>query len=635
VDTFMANTHLLRIARWVIDIAVLCAAFLAAYLFRFEFPLAPHHAVEATTMVGPAVIGSMVALALTGGHRHSWRYTSLRDVRDVMLATTATMAVLLALRFWPDTPDMLTIPVGVILAFWVTSTVGLCTARMLRRMQSERSEARRRRGRKTVTTPVLLIGAGRAGVMVAEELRKRPDLGLLARGFVDDDPTKVGRRIAGMDVKGTLADLPRLARDMGVKQVIITIASISRAGMQEVVQACDDADLEARIIPGLFELVGGQVDVTKIRPVSVEDLLGRDPVDLDQDSLHGLLSGKVVLITGAGGSIGAELARQAARFGPARLVLLERAEPALWRIDRDLTAAHPHLEIRASVGDVTDVARMTQVFERHRPSVVIHAAAHKHVPLMEQHPGEAVKNNVGGTKVVADLAAKYDVEHFVLVSTDKAVNPSSVMGATKRLTERYVQHLAARTGQNFVSVRFGNVLGSAGSVVPIFEEQVRNGGPVTVTHPDMVRYFMTIPEAAGLVLQAGALGQPGEILVLDMGDPVRIADLAHNVIRLSGLEPGVDIEVAYTGLRPGEKLFEELHLDDEHAQPTRHRKVWIGQTDDPTWDSVDSDIAQLLHLADHGLPMEVTDLLCRVVPEFGNGDAVHADRREPADASSD
>ena len=394
------------------------------------------------------------------------------------------------------------------------------------------------------------------------------------------------------------------------------MASVSRSQIRRIVELCREAQLETNIIPGLFEIVGGRVDIAEIRPVDVEDLLGRDPVQLDVSSLRELLTGRTVLITGAGGSIGSELARQAAKFAPGRLVLLERSEPALFAIHRELELAHPDLPVRAAIGDVCDRARVRLLFQKHRPDVVVHAAAHKHVPMMEEHPGEAVKNNIGGTRVVADAAAAADVRHFVLVSTDKAVNPTSVMGATKRLTERYVQHLAQKTGRRFVSVRFGNVLGSAGSVVPIFEEQVRQGGPVTVTHPEMVRYFMTIPEAAGLVLQSAAIGRAGEILVLDMGEPVRIAELAENVIRLSGFEPGRDIEIVYSGLRPGEKLFEELSQASENAEKTRHPKIWIGRNPTPAWEDVEGDVDRLLVLADAGDQVEVRRALHRLVEEY-------------------
>ena len=608
--------RLQRTARTLIEVTALAAAFVSAFAYRFEFPLPADRVDKLLVVVLPVVLIEMVALRLTGAHRHSWRYTSLDDVADVVLALTGATLVFVVVRLIPATPEVATLSLGVSMANWVTSIAAVVGVRLLRRLQSERLEAKRRDDGKVARRRVLLVGAGRAGVMVAKEIAQRPELGLVPVGFVDDDASKANRRISGLEVLGTTEDLTLLTQTTGATEAILTMASVARADIRRIVDACEAAGLDTKIIPGLFEIVGGQVNLSRIRPVSVEDLLGRDPVDLDPTSLHALLGGKAVMVTGAGGSIGSELARQAARFGPRAIVLVERAEPALWAIERELRQLYPALQVQACIADVLDEPRMRRLFDDLGPEVVVHAAAHKHVPMMEEHPGEAVKNNVGGTRVVVDLAAEHQVEHFVLVSTDKAVNPTSVMGATKRLTERYVQHVAAQTGLTMVAVRFGNVLGSTGSVVPIFQEQVRNGGPVTVTHPDMVRYFMTIPEASGLVLQAAALGRPGEILVLDMGEPVRIVELAENVIRLSGFEPGRDIGIEFTGLRPGEKLFEELSLTEEHATQTRHPKVWIGRTPEPAWGTAESDLAALMAVADTGSGDEVRARLRDVVPEF-------------------
>jgi FlaA1/EpsC-like NDP-sugar epimerase len=612
----LESNGVLKVARFAIEVAVLGISFVAAFAYRFDLPLPPVWSATMWRLLLPVVLVQLLLLRLSGCARHTWRYVSIRDIEDVATATTAAAALLLTLRFTPWMPDSLVVPISVILANWVVTTVGLSGARVLRRVQIERFEARNVVSGSNGRTRVLLIGAGRAGVMVATELDRRRDVGMVAVGFVDDDPAKIGRRINGLDVSGPIANIAEIARLHDVDQVVITIASVSRADMQQIVAQCRDAGLDTKIIPGLFEIVGGTVDLARIAPVAIEDLLGRDPVELDIDSVRDLVGGRTVLITGAGGSIGSELARQAARFGPKSVVLMERSEPALWAIDRELRATYPALTVVAAIGDVTDQDRVERIFKQHNPQVVVHAAAHKHVPMMEDHPGEAVKNNVGGTKVVADVAAARRVERFVLVSTDKAVNPTSVMGATKRITERYVQHVAATTGLNFVAVRFGNVLGSTGSVVPIFQQQVEAGGPVTVTHPEMVRYFMTIPEASGLVLQAAALGNSGEILVLDMGDPVKIVDLAKNVIRLSGFEPGVDIAIEFSGLRPGEKMYEELSLDSENATRTRHPKVWIGRSADPTWGNAKVDVSRLLAVADSGDPDSVRELIWAVVPEF-------------------
>ncbi|MFV2074433.1 MAG: polysaccharide biosynthesis protein, partial [Thermoanaerobaculales bacterium] len=424
--------------------------------------------------------------------------------------------------------------------------------------------------------PVLLVGAGQAGVLAAREITNRGDMGLDIRGFVDDDPEKQGSVIQGVKVIGVTRDLPRLVPELGIDHVVITIARASRTDIRRIVEICESVPVKAQIIPGLYEILGGTVEITRIRDVEIEDLLGRDPVTLDEVGLQRFLAGKTVMVTGAGGSIGAELARQVARFKVGTLLLVERAEFALFDMDRELRATFPELAIVPLVADVCDRGLMAALMERFKPSVVVHAAAHKHVPMMESNPTEAVKNNILATRSLGEVAGEAGVEAFIQISTDKAVRPTSVMGASKRVAELVVQDLNPRYSTRFVSVRFGNVLGSAGSVIPIFREQILQGGPVTVTHPDMVRFFMTIPEAAQLVLEAGAMGEGGEIFVLDMGQPVRIFDMAKDMISLFGLKPFDDIDIVFTGMRPGEKLFEELNTEGENIAKTRHPKIFIG-----------------------------------------------------------
>jgi len=403
--------------------------------------------------------------------------------------------------------------------------------------------------------------------------------------------------------------------------VLITIANAPGSQIRAITMRCRDAGLDTKIIPGIYEIVGDHVNLSRIREVAIEDLLGREQVQLDDDELNASIRGAVVMVTGAGGSIGSELCRQVCRYAPARLVLVERFENALFEIHRELAGLYPALTIDPQIGDVTDAPRMAQVFATARPSIVVHAAAHKHVPMMEANPGEAVKNNVGGTRLVADLADRHGVERFVLVSTDKAVNPTSVMGATKRVAEIYTQALAQRSKTRFVTVRFGNVLGSNGSVIPIFKQQIAAGGPVTVTHPDMQRYFMTIPEASQLVLQAGAMGAGGEIFILDMGEPVKIVDLARDLIRLSGFRPDEDIEIKFNGVRPGEKLFEQLATDAEHADKTKHPKIFIGRIAAPSWAEVCRALDALVALVDDGEPAAIRTALCALVPEYTRGAA--------------
>jgi FlaA1/EpsC-like NDP-sugar epimerase len=599
-------------------------AWAGAFLLRFDGSVPADRLEQAALTLPLLLLLQLTALKLSGADRHSWRYTAIPDLLPIGGAVLATGAALAAVRaVAPVTfgvaDDRLAVPYGVIAGYVVLAGLLLGLARVARRVQSERRESRRHTARTEVRR-VLLVGAGRAGVMVANELQSRPDLGMEPVGFVDDDQHKVGRRIVGLDVIGTSDELDTLVTEFAVDEVIITIAAASGDTIRDLVAKSERAGRTPLIVPGVYEIVGGHVSLSRIRPVAPEDLLGRAPVELDEDALHDLLTDQLVMVTGAGGSIGSELARQVARFAPKQLVLVEQAEPALWAVHRELAEAHPRLDVVPAVADVTDPVRVHALLGEHRPATILHAAAHKHVPMMEANPGEAVKNNVAGTRTLVDAAVTHGVERFVLISTDKAVNPTSVMGATKRLAERYVQHVASQTGRDFVAVRFGNVLGSTGSVVPIFQEQIANGGPVTVTHPDMRRYFMTIPEAAQLVLQAATVGDSGEILVLDMGEPVRIVDLAEAMVRLSGREPYVDIPIEFSGLRPGEKLFEELSLSEEAAERTRHPKIWIGRSNAPDWETAERDIEDLLHHADRLDARSMRHLIASFVPEFQHGD---------------
>jgi FlaA1/EpsC-like NDP-sugar epimerase len=425
----------------------------------------------------------------------------------------------------------------------------------------------------------LLAGAGEAGMLAVAELRSRADCDIEIVGFVDDEPAKRGALVQGVGVLGTTRDIPRLAGELEIDEVVITIASASRREIRRIVGACERARVRVRIMPALDEIERGRARVSSFRELEIEDLLGRAAVRLDERVIAGCLAGKRIMVTGAGGSIGAELARQIVRYRPASLLLVERSEFNLFNVHRELTANNGHSPAVVPVlADVGDPARMRAIFGEHRPQVILHAAAHKHVPLLEAQPAEAVRNNVLATARLGDLAGVSGAEAFVLISTDKAVNPTSVMGATKRVAELIVQDLNRRfDATRYLAVRFGNVIGSAGSVVPIFQEQIRKGGPVTLTDERMERYFMTVHEAAQLVLQAGGMGSGGEIFVLDMGEPVRIYELARDMIVRSGLRPGEDVEIKVTGARPGEKLFEELTTGGESHDRTRHPKILVGK----------------------------------------------------------
>jgi len=421
---------------------------------------------------------------------------------------------------------------------------------------------------------VLVVGAGAAGQMIVREIRENPNLGMMDVGFVDDDKAKLRTRIAGVPVLGQHDDIPALCEEFGIDEIIIAIPSASPSHLRHILDHCKDVKAEARILPGVGDLIDGKVSVGALRNVDVEDLLGRDPVALDAELLRRHITGRTVMVTGAAGSIGSELCRQIALLSPKRLIVFEIAESPLFYLEMEMRGKFPTVGLVPVIGDVRDRGRVEEIVRAHRPEIIFHAAAYKHVPMMEIHPVEAVKTNVLGTRIVAEAAAKFGVERFVLVSTDKAVRPTNVMGATKRLAELVIHNVANRKGPTvFVAVRFGNVLGSVGSVIPIFRKQLAATGKLTVTHAEASRYFMLIPEAAGLILQAGAMAEGGEVFVLDMGEPVKIVDLARNLIRLSGRELGVDAEIVFTGLRPGEKLHEELIIEGEDVGGTTHPKV--------------------------------------------------------------
>ncbi len=565
----------------ILDGLVMMMAFALAYLLRFDFLVPREHLRNALLQLPAVLLVQFLMLHFCGVYRFIWRYVSLLEIPTFLRASLYSAVPLLLMRLLlPRALSELRVPISILLLNAGLVFTGITGLRVLRRFLYENSERRNMRPVLAPSQPpkhALLIGAGRAGVAAAREIRNRPDMNMHLLGFLDDDPAKSGTVIQGLRVLGNTARIPDLTRKLGITEVIITIANASHSELRHIIEFCEKAQVKTRIIPALYEILDGRLHIDQLRDVQIEDLLGRDQVCLDLVAIRNFIRGRTVLITGSGGSIGSEMARQVAACRPQRLLLAERAEFALFEIDRELRRFYPDIQIEPLLADIGDVPRMTSLLQRYRPQVVFHAAAHKHVPLMERNPMEAVKNNVLATRQLGEAAAAAGVSAFVLISSDKAVKPTSVMGATKRVAELVIQDLNQRHATRFLAVRFGNVLGSAGSVIPLFREQISQGGPVTVTHPDMVRYFMTIPEAVSLVLQAGAMGKGGEVFILDMGEPVRVMDLAAEMIRLSGLTPGKDIQIVITGTRPGEKLREILETDHERVIKTTHPKIFIGR----------------------------------------------------------
>ncbi len=561
---------------------VICVmAFLGAYFLRFEFSIPSQYFPVIREAVPILLLAKAAGFSVFGLFHGWWRYVGIRDVLPIAGGCALGSSLFFAVAFFLYPPS--SIPRSIYALDCILTFLFVMGARYLIRFSRETFERRSHPANRRV----LIVGAGSAGQMIVREIRANPSLGMIEVGFVDDDPRKLRARIDGVPVLGHHGDIPRLCEDQRVDEIIIAIPSAPPSRLRHILEHCRDAKARARILPGVGDLIDGKVSVRDLRNVDLQDLLGRDPVRLDTDLLSRNIKGKTVMVTGAAGSIGSELCRKIAALSPARLVMFEIAESPLFDFEMEMRERFPGISAVPVIGDVRDRSRVEEALRIHRPSIVYHAAAYKHVPMMEMHPVEAVKTNVLGTRILAEASAKYEVERFVLVSTDKAVRPTNVMGATKRLAELVIHNMNGEGRRTvFVAVRFGNVLGSVGSVIPIFRKQLETTGKLTVTDPAATRYFMLIPEAAGLILQAGAMGKGGEVFVLEMGEPIKIVDLAENLIRLSGRELGVNAEIAFTGLRPGEKLHEELVIEGEDVERTDHPKVMklIGsETMPPGW----------------------------------------------------
>lgn len=610
--------------KFLIDLVAWTSVTLFAFILRLETGWTSY----LNEILLLLVVGVPIKAALLwkfGLHRRSWSKFGIRDLFVLVQVMAIMVLFMTAVSFFVSA---VYVPRSIPVIEGVLGLLYLGMIRLTARLFFERSILREtvRNGRPR---KVLIAGAGEAGTMLAREMVRRPDSKLIPVGYLDDDLTKQRKRFYAIPVLGTIDDLPDIARKFEAEEVLIAMPSEGSSVMRRVLDRANKAGLPHRTIPGIYDILNGSVNISQLREVAIEDLLGRQPVTLNTEEISGYLQSRTVLVTGAGGSIGSEIVRQVSKFNPSRIVLLGRGENSIFHIDAEMRREYQEIDCIPIIADVRDRESLEAVFRRYRPDVVFHAAAHKHVPLMEANPAQAIYNNIGGTRNVVELALQYKTARLVNVSTDKAVNPTSIMGASKRVAEEIVASGSRRAahGQQFVSVRFGNVLGSRGSVIPFFKEQIRRGGPITVTHAEMTRYFMTIPEASQLVLQAGGLGENGSVFVLDMGEPVRIMDLATDLIRLSGLEPGHDIEIKVTGMRPGEKLFEEILTAEEGTEASRHEKIYRARCRPVDDDLLHEQIESLFEAAERRSNDAIRTALASMIP-------VHMLEREETDAAA-
>ncbi len=592
--------------------AALCnASYLAALLLRFDGDVPPRFWAGYLAVMPAFTLISLAGYYASGLFHSLWRYAGTVTVFQILKGVTLSAAGLVGIMlFLPDAP----FPRSIIITVWLWQLALVGAARFTWRLGRERVLGPA--PRRSIRT--LIVGADHRGVHLAQEMRRAGSAAepLTPVGFIDDDPRLTGRLIEGVKVWGTLADLPAVLAEQSTEMVIVSDPDVPARVVREIARCCGEANVRVKTLPGLADVQQGRPRLSQVRDIRIDDLLGRQPVQLDLTEVAEFLRGERVMVTGAGGSIGSELARQVAEYAPSELILLDHSENGLYYLHNELMALRPGLPVHPVIADIRDLEGLDGAFERFRPTLVLHAAAHKHVPLLESNPREAVLNNIVGTRNLVQLADRHGVRKFVLISTDKAVNPTSIMGVSKRVCEMLLQSRAQGSQTRFVAVRFGNVLGSDGSVIPLFQRQIERGGPITVTHPEARRFFMTIPESVRLVLQAGAMGRGGEVFLLEMGEQVRILDLARQVIRLAGLREGEDIEIVFTGLRPGEKLYEELHSESERARMTRHERIIKWELDVYDEATLLRDVAELERLAHAGDGPAIRHALSRLVPEF-------------------
>jgi len=551
----------------ILDLVLINLALLISFMIRFEGMISSYIDIRYFYIIS---IVSLIVLNFSNLYKTIWKYASISELLTIIKTSLVLNILFLITIYFVN----LAIPRSVILINFMTIIILMGGLRFTLRIIKEYL-IRRNTSKTNKRVKALIVGAGDAGEIIVREMNKHHELDIEIIGLIDDDPAKQNLKIHDYPVLGTTKDIPKLIKKHDIYEVIIAIPSADGSTIRKIYELSNQKSVRVKIVPGIFEILNGDVDLKQIRDVKVNDLLKREPVDLKTEKITEYITEKTILVTGGSGSIGSELCRQIAQFNPKQLIILDINENSIYFIKLELEKKYPNLNFETIVGSIRDQDKLEQVFKHYQPDVVFHAAAHKHVPLMEDSPEEAVKNNILGTKKLVEKADKFMVKRFVFISTDKAVNPTNVMGASKRVAEMIIQHFNSKSKTKFMAVRFGNVLGSKGSVIPIFKKQIENGGPITVTHAEIKRYFMTIPEAAQLVIQAGTLGNGGEVFVLDMGKPVKIIDLAEDLIRLSGLKPYEDIDINIIGLRPGEKLYEELLVKNEKSIPTKHERIFI------------------------------------------------------------
>ncbi|KMT22617.1 nucleoside-diphosphate sugar epimerase/dehydratase [Clostridium cylindrosporum] len=603
------NRYVNQVLLAILDVIFVNAAIFAGYFARFQWNIPGAYLHIYYKSFIPITLIMLLCFWFFRLYKSVWRYASIIELMYTIMAVTLgslgslLYGILVGYR----------LPISVYFIMWALIMVASGGIRLISRVIASIDIIPNSIIKQNKR--VIVIGAGDAGAMVVKEMKKHPELGYSPVALIDDDKTKIGGLINGTPIIGTRNDIGDIVKNRDIDEILIALPSINNHERREIMKICSATGVKLKTLPGIYELINGKISINQIRDVEIEDLLGRDPIELNIEGIAGYLSDKVVLITGGGGSIGSELCRQIVKFGPKKLIVLDIYENGAYDLQMELNFKYPEVSKEVVIASIREKERLEEVFERFKPDVVFHAAAHKHVPLMEANPKEAIKNNVIGTLNLAKTADKYNVKKFVLISTDKAVNPTNIMGATKRMCEMVIQSIDKISKTEFVAVRFGNVLGSNGSVIPLFKKQIKQGGPITVTHPDINRYFMTIPEAAQLVIQAGSMAKGGEIFILDMGSPVKIVDLAEDLIRLSGLEPGKDIKIKFTGLRPGEKLYEELLMDEEGITNTNHKKIFIGKPGHYSFDDINIKVDSLRNILDKD-DEKIFELVEEIVPTY-------------------